>query len=39
MNKITSFLNNNSILFFSWACALFYFMIEYNFLEGFLVHI
>ena len=32
--KIKSFLDNNSTLFFSWSCALFYFVVEYVILGG-----
>ena len=30
MDKKTSFLNNNSVLFFSWLCVFSYFFIEYE---------
>ena len=29
MNKITSFLNNNSMLLFSWLCTLFYYIVSF----------
>ena len=30
MNRITSFFDNNSVLFFSWFCTFFCFFIEYT---------
>ena len=33
MNKLTSFFNNNNILFLSWLCALFYFVVAWTFSE------